>query len=83
MDEPTDYLKTSDIKTASYLLTMNLGLVGLDRSNPKKAYFIFAKSKLLKKLLADYWNDQACVNPRLLFSSLDRLKDAIHRDYDI
>jgi len=66
-----------DIKTASFLLASNIPLVKVIKDNPKKVVFYFSDTKEVKQLLEQYWQDQAVVNPRLLFEKLDYLKDLI------
>ena len=83
MQQPNNRLTTSDLKTASFLISKKVPLLKVDKSRPRKVNFIFERTPLVNKLLDLYWKGKAETNVRLLFESLDQLKDAIFRDYDI
>ena len=83
MEQPETRLITSDLKTAAFLLSKRVTLLHTDKSRPKKVIFVFEKTPLVKNLLELYWKGKAETNVRLLFESLDQLKDAIFRDYEI
>lgn len=83
MQNQVKFLKTADIKISSFLLSKGASLLKLIKDNPQKIIFCFPETNETKSQLKDYWNDQAIVNPRILFEKLDYLKDLIHRDYEI
>ncbi len=83
MENQIELFTTSDTKTSAYLLTCDIPLVKIVKENPHKIVFGFHQNEDVKRLLQQYWTNQAKVNPRKLFDSLDYLKDLIHRDYDI
>lgn len=74
---------TSDIKIGAYLLCKGVSLIGVDRPNPRKIFFIFEKTDKTHLLIQDYLSDKAVVNPRLLFESFSNLKSVIFKEIDI
>lgn len=83
MEMPDNRLITSDLKTAAFLLSKRVALLHIDKSRPQKVNFIFEKTPIVKNMLELYWEGKAETNVRMLYESLDRLKDAIFRDYEI
>lgn len=83
MEKTTNTFKTTDIRTSAFLLSKNVQLTDVIKDNPRKILFCFPDTILVKTLLKNYWKDQASVNPRVLFESLEQLKDIIHRDYEV
>ena len=83
MEMPDNRLITSDLKTAAFLLSKRVVLLHIDKSRPQKVNFIFEKTPIVKNMLELYWKGKAETNVRMLYESLDRLKDAIFRDYEI
>ena len=74
---------TSDIKIASYLLSKNIPLIGVDRPKSDKVTFVFEQSNRIKQFIQDYFLDKASVNPRLLFESYGNLKSIIFKEIGI
>lgn len=82
MDNKIDNFSTSDIKIASYLLSKNISLIGVDRET-QKVIFVFDKSDKTLKSIKDYLTDKAVCNPRVLFESFGHLKSIIFKEIEI
>lgn len=68
--------RTKNLNLASYLLlTGEVKLIYLDKSNPEEIWFVFGDQKLCEELEKQYWSDQAVVNPKKLFQAQNELKD--------
>lgn len=65
---------TADLNLASTLISLNYEILDLDKSNPKKIQFVFARSPRLIKEINDYWGGLLRINPRILFDSQKMLK---------
>jgi len=83
MENQIELFKTTDIKSSAYLVTKGLSIVKIIKTDPRRIIFCFPDTSELKKLLQEYWTNQALVNPRLLLENLDYCKDLVHRDYEI
>lgn len=82
MENKIDNFSTSDIKIASYLLSKNIPLIGVDRET-QKVIFVFDKSDKTLKSIKDYLTDKAVCNPRVLFESFGHLKSIIFKEIEI
>ncbi|MBN1263458.1 MAG: hypothetical protein JW991_03835 [Candidatus Pacebacteria bacterium] len=70
--------KTHQLYIATYLLaTGNVPLLCLEKISPKKVLFVFENTLLCQKLINEYWDDVALINPKKLFSCLNELKDRL------
>lgn len=67
---------TRNTQIACYLATAGLQLVGHTKTK-KGVFFEFIPEDQAKKLVSQYFADQARVNPRELFAWLDNLRDLI------
>lgn len=69
---------TFDLGLASALVSLNFQLKGIDKTNPKKARFIFSQSKEVEKVMNNYWSDKLSTNARTLFDNQKMLKNRIY-----
>lgn len=76
--EFNEYYDTSDMALAAALLCGGCKLEALDRSNSRRALFIFEHTKDLDKILNDYWQDSVTVNPRTYFDWVKHLKTRLY-----
>ena len=70
--------ETSDLGTASYLLTIGHQLLTLNRVNPRRALFIFERTSDIERTVEDFWNGTARVAPLALLQSQKTLKSRIY-----
>jgi hypothetical protein len=83
MENQVDLFKTTDIKSAAFILTTGISMVKIIKTDPRKIIFCFTDTNDLREALQQYWTNRASVNPRLLFDNFDYLKDLLHRDYEV
>lgn len=70
--------RTSSLNLSAYLLSTNkVVFVGLEPTSSSKVLFVFDNQSLCFELIDSYWNDQATVNPKQLFTCLNELKDRL------
>ena len=69
---------TSELNLAAAILSLGKELHSLNKFNPKKAYFVFALSEDLQKLIDDYWANKLLVPARAYGENIKMLKSRIY-----
>lgn len=69
---------TSDFYTAAFLKTKGLNLVDIDRTNSKRAFFIFEKHKDRTELVESFLFGYARVEPKSFVAAIKELKQLLH-----
>ncbi len=72
-----DFYQTTDLACAA-ALSLFLQIEAIDRTNPRRAYFVFRKSKELDELLEAFWNRELKVESRAYFDQLKALKTRLY-----
>lgn len=72
----TEY-RVSDLYVAAFLLANDIELISVDKSDRKRAVFIFA-SEGNESLLADFWSKRASVEPRAFIAAIKEAKELIY-----
>ncbi len=74
-----DYYQTSDL---SLCVTLSLWypIEVIDRSNPRKATFLFKRDEKLDELLEVYWKRELKVEPQLYFQQLKAIKARLYSE---
>jgi len=71
------YYSTSDL-AISATLSLFVPITQIDKTNPRKAQFIFDRTKDLDSLLDRYWKKELLVEPRIYFDNLKSLKARLY-----
>lgn len=71
---------TFDLGLAAVLVTLGYELLGLDKSNPKRARFMFKREKKIEQVMADYFNDKIKLPAQTLFNNQKMLKTRIYSE---
>jgi len=79
-DNYLDYFYTFDLGAAASLVTAGFELVSLDKSNPKKAQFIFRREIGIEKVVDDFWADRLEVKARAFFDNIKMLKNRLYSE---
>ena len=74
------YFRSSDFYLCCYLFAKSAVIVGLDKTNPKRAVFCFETSQELEQCVEDYWQNKAVVNPAIFVYAIKELKQQLHSD---
>ncbi|QQS44354.1 hypothetical protein IPM65_02015 [Candidatus Roizmanbacteria bacterium] len=72
-----DYYSTSDLSLAT-TLSLWCPIEDIDRSNPRKALFIFQNTEKLQDLVAEYYRDEIKVSPQVYFNQLRVVKARLY-----
>lgn len=70
--------ETSDLGLTTALIASGLKLVRIDKTNPRRAIFIFEDSNQLRGYERDYWADELLVSGLLYNDTLKRLKARLY-----
>ena len=76
-DDKDEY-STFDLGAAASLITAGFQLVSLDKANPHKVKFIFAKKPGLDEAVNSYWNFNLKIDAQTYFNQIKRLKNQIY-----
>lgn len=69
---------TSDLEIAAVLLSKGIKLLSIDKSNPRRANFIFEESPDIHSIVSEFVNGTLRLDPKLVFSSARVLKERIY-----
>lgn len=72
-----DFYQTTDLACAA-ALSLFLPVEAIDKTNPRRAYFVFRKSEELDRLLEAFWSRQLKVESRAYFDQLKALKTRLY-----
>lgn len=72
-----NYYQTSDLSLAT-TISLFCPIEDIDRSNPRKALFIFQNNKQLQKLVDKYYRDEIKVSPQVYFNQLRVVKARLY-----
>ncbi len=73
-----DKFLTFDLGLASALATLGFELWEIDKTNPRKAQFIFIRGKGIEKTVNDYWNNNLQVNARSIVDNQKMIKNRLY-----
>jgi len=71
------YYQTSDLSLAT-TLSLFCPIEDIDRSNPRKAIFIFRKTPELEKLIEQYFRNEIKISPQSYFNQLRVVKARLY-----
>jgi hypothetical protein len=76
--DPVSVFTTYDLGCSTALLSAGFKLLNIEKSNPKKALFIFKKSKRIESVANSYFSDNLKVKARSFFDHLKALKNKLY-----
>lgn len=76
--KPATYL-TSDLALAT-TISLTFPIEDIDRSNPRKAVFVFRRSPELEALVDSYFTNQLKVSPQIFFNQLRDVKNRLYAE---
>ncbi len=74
----TEY-KVSDLYVAAFLLANSVELISVDRTDHKRAVFIFS-SEDSESLLAAFWLKKASIEPRSFIAAIKEAKELLYSE---
>ncbi len=75
--QETEY-RVSDLYVAAFLLANDAELLSVDKTDRKRAVFVFSNSENSERLLADFWSKRASVEPRAFIAAIKEAKELIY-----
>lgn len=75
-----EQFKTSDFYVAAFCKTKGMKLCGMDKTNPKRAVFLFEDTEDRPQLVEDFWQGRAIVEPQAFVSNIRSLKQMLFSD---
>lgn len=72
-----NYYSSSDLSLAT-TLSLWFSIENIDRSNPRKALFIFRKTPELERLIDQYFRNEIKVSPQVYFNQLRVIKARLY-----
>lgn len=72
-----NYYQTSDLSLAA-TLSLWCPIEDIDRSNPRKAVFIFRNTKELQELVEKYYRNELKISPQVYFNQLRVVKARLY-----
>lgn len=76
---PQSQFNCSDLYIAAFLIANGLELIDVDRSDRKRAVFVFADTEERESLLAAFWSKEASVEPRAFIAAIKEAKEILYR----
>jgi hypothetical protein len=75
-----DTFSTHDMGCSAALLAAGYVLSGLDKTNPRKALFVFSKRTGIEESAETYWSDVLHVPARTYFDTIKMLKNRLYSE---
>ncbi len=70
------YYNTTDMGLSALLLTYDFKLIAVDKTNPKRATFVFFESTELQEVISNYWTS----TERKYFDNIRLLKNRLYSE---
>lgn len=80
LDDPDFVWTTYDLGVSAALLCADFELVAVERSNPRKALFVFKKESGIEETANTYFSDRLKVKARSFFDHLKALKNKLYSE---
>ena len=69
---------TQDLPLAATFVALGHGLVGIERTNPKRAGFCFVLNDELEVIIEKYHGGKVRIEPRTYFDALRQVKNRLY-----
>lgn len=70
-------IKISDLCLA-VVVSLYFPIVRIDKSNPKRAEFVFNHTKDLEEFINAYWSGSTSIEPKAFFNQLKTIKSMLY-----
>jgi len=78
LGDPSSVFTTYDLGCSTALLCAGFELVTVEKSNPRKALFVFKKKRGIEEIANNYFSDCLSVKARSYFDNLKALKNKLY-----
>ena len=72
------YFETSDLGLATALVTFGYPLEALDRNDPHRVVFSFARTDGLDEMVQEFWQRNLKIEPLAYFNNIKLMKNRIY-----
>lgn len=79
IDNIEQTFQTTDLSLAT-TLSMFVPMRDIDKTNPRKAQFIFPSSLAVESLISSYWQGTLQVNPQGYYNALHNIKAKLYSE---
>lgn len=69
---------TQDLPLAATFVALGHSLIGIERTNPKRADFCFTLNTDLEQLIDKYHSGKVRIEPRIYFDAIRQLKNRLY-----
>lgn len=80
LSNKNDLYTTNDLSLAATLVAWGFQMLDMDKSNYKKALFVFENNENLSESIRSYWDNSKPVLPKILLGNLKDLKSQIYSE---
>ena len=80
LNDPSVVFTTYDLGVSAALLCADFELLAVQRTNPRKALFVFKKEKGIEDTANSYFSDRLKVKARSFFDHLKALKNKLYSE---
>ena len=80
LDDPDFVWTTYDLGVSAALLCADFELIAVEKSNPRKALFVFKKESGIEETANSYFSDRLKVKARSFFDSIKALKNKLYSE---
>jgi hypothetical protein len=80
LDDPDFVWTTYDLGVSTALLCADFELITVEKSNPRKALFVFKKESGIEEIANKYFADRLNVKARSFFDHLKALKNKLYSE---
>lgn len=80
LDDPSVVFTTYDLGVSTALLCAGFELLSVEKSNPRKALFVFRKETGIEEITDKYFSDRLEVKARSYFDHLKALKNKLYSE---
>jgi len=80
LEDSEQTLKTFDLGASAALICSGFELLDVDKTNRRKALFVFRRNDGIEDLVDRYWSDRLVVKARAYFDTIKMLKNRLYSD---
>lgn len=73
-----NYYETSDLGLATALVAIGQPIAGIEKSNPRRAIFLFVSNDTVKEAVNDYWQGCLDIPAHHYFETIKRVKSRLY-----
>ncbi len=69
----------TDLYLAAYLVSEDERIIQVDKTNERRAVFLFEESPRIERLVEKYWDKSGSIEPRAYVSAIKEVKDFLYK----